>query len=61
MSSVPNRYRNRKYRYRKYRYRKSPKVGTGTEYTRFGTVWYRYGSVPSKVGTESVPKTYLVR
>ncbi|KAJ0502744.1 hypothetical protein HanHA300_Chr11g0416411 [Helianthus annuus] len=28
-------------------YRKSPKVGTGTQYTRFGTV--RYGSVPVPV------------
>ncbi|KAJ0693418.1 putative carboxylesterase [Helianthus annuus] len=60
------------YRYRKNRYRKSPKVGAGTEYTRFGTVRYRYlrlktgkyryrtGTVPDRTGTENAKSRYRI-
>ncbi|MFS8016036.1 hypothetical protein Hanom_Chr15g01363681 [Helianthus anomalus] len=62
------------YRNRKYRYQKSAKVGTGTEYTRYGTVryrylrvktgkyWYKTGTVPDRYRKcqKSVPKMYPV-
>ncbi|MFS7944477.1 hypothetical protein Hanom_Chr06g00512611 [Helianthus anomalus] len=62
MSSVPNRYLNRKYRYRK-----SSKMGTGTKYNRYDSVPVRYryfrvkiGKYRYRTGTENVKSRYRI-